>query len=128
MKNTLYTYFFIYRLPLARRPEKGNNFSQSIGKNTTKVNFHRHEEYRSYHTKKFHQHLTAIYKLRPHRKSPITEFEEKPLHTLLDLKTKLKIKTFFKKLIKSGGIYKFTLKNKKNVFYIGATENFAKRF
>jgi hypothetical protein len=83
---------------------------------------------RFHHNSKFHFHLKALYAIHKGRRTTITPFEEKPLKVLLDLRSKEEAKTFFKGLYGKGGIYKFSLINKPNVFYIGSTRNFYKRF
>lgn len=82
---------------------------------------------RHYHSPKFHRHLNALYTERG-RKLPLKPFEEKPIQIFQDLRSKEAVKTFFKQFYGKGGIYKYTLINKPNVFYIGSTVNFFKRF
>ena len=83
---------------------------------------------RSHHNSKFHFHLKALYSVHKGRRTTITPFEEKPLKTCPDLLSKVECNKFFKEFHGKGGIYKFTLKNKPNVFYIGSTRNLPKRF
>ena len=83
---------------------------------------------RSHHNKKFHYHLKAIYALRKGRRTTIVPFEETPVKSLQDLRSKEKCKEFFKGLYGKGGIYKFSLISKPNVFYIGSSRNIYKRF
>lgn len=83
---------------------------------------------RCHHNSKFHFHLKALYSLHKGRRTILVPFEEKPLKTFQDLRSKEERKLFFKGLFNKGGIYKFSLINKPNVFYIGSTRNFYKRF
>jgi hypothetical protein len=82
---------------------------------------------RHYHSPKFHRSLIALYAVRG-RKIPLRPFEEKPLQTCQDLRSKEAVSTFFKQFNGKGGIYKYTLINKPNVFYIGSTIDLWKRF
>lgn len=82
---------------------------------------------RSYHNKKFHHHIEALYKALG-RKTTIKDFEEEPINTCHDLLDKETIKCFFREFNNKGGIYKFTLKNKPNIFYIGSTNKLQRRF
>lgn len=83
--------------------------------------------FRAHHNKKFHANIHALYNALG-RKSPLKPFEEKPLKVLQDLRDKETIKIFFKEFLNKGGVYKFTLKSKPNLYYIGSTNNLHKRF
>jgi len=83
---------------------------------------------RFYHSSKFHRTIAQLYSANNGRKTPLVPFEETPIDGFSDLKNKLAVKDFFKKFIRKGGIYKFSLINKPNIFYIGSTGNFYTRF
>jgi hypothetical protein len=83
---------------------------------------------RTLHTSNFHRHLDAIYRINNNRKTPLIPFKETPISTAMNLNSKEDLKTFFKDFYLKGGIYKFSIINKPNVFYIGSTNNFYKRF
>ena len=82
---------------------------------------------RFFHNKKFHKAINQLYKDKGRRAYPV-HFDEYPLDGFSDLRDKLAIRTFFKKFIRKGGIYRFSLINKPNIFYIGSTSNFLQRF
>jgi len=83
---------------------------------------------RFYHNQKFHRAISQLYKANGGRKFSPVPFDEKSIDGFSDLKNKLAVKDFFKKFIRKGGIYKFSLINKPNIFYIGSTGNFYTRF
>ena len=82
---------------------------------------------RFFHNKKFHKTINQLYKDKGRRATPV-HFDENPIDGFSDLRDKLAIRTFFKKFIRKGGIYKFSLINKPHIFYIGSTLNFRQRF
>lgn len=83
---------------------------------------------RFYHSQKFHRTINQLYKANGGRRFSPVPFDEKPIDGFSDLKNKLAVKDFFKKFIRKGGIYKFSIINKPNIFYIGSTGNFYTRF
>ena len=83
---------------------------------------------RNYHNSKFHLHLEGLYAANQGRKLPLKPFEEKPLDVCKVLAEKETLYKFFKQFAGKGGIYKFTLISKPNIFYIGSTANFYIRF
>lgn len=82
---------------------------------------------RFFHNQKFHRTINQLYKNKGRRATPV-HFDENPIDGFSDLKDKLAIRTFFKKFIRKGGIYRFSLINKPYIFYIGSTSNFLQRF
>lgn len=82
---------------------------------------------RFFHNKKFHKTINQLYKDKGRRATPV-HFDENPIDGFSDLRDKLAIRTFFKKFIRKGGIYRFSLINKPYIFYIGSTSNFLQRF
>jgi hypothetical protein len=85
-------------------------------------------EARFYHSSKFHRTIAQLYSANHGRKISLVPFEETPIDGFSDLKNKLAISAFFKKFIRKGGIYRFSIINKPNIFYIGSTGNFYIRF
>lgn len=83
---------------------------------------------RFYHSSKFHRTIAQLYRENHGRKTTLVPFEEKPIDGFTDLRDKLAISAFFKKFLRKGGIYRFSITNKPNVFYIGSTGNFYTRF
>jgi hypothetical protein len=83
---------------------------------------------RLYHSSKFHKNIAQLYSANLGRKTSLVPWEETPIDGFSDLKNKLAVSAFFKKFIRKGGIYRFSLINKPNIFYIGSTENFYTRF
>jgi hypothetical protein len=83
---------------------------------------------RLYHSSKFHRTIAKLYSANNGRKTSMVPFEETPIDGFSDLKNKLAISAFFKKFIRKGGIYRFSIINKPNIFYIGSTGNFYTRF
>lgn len=82
---------------------------------------------RFFHNKKFHKAINQLYKDKGRRATPV-QFDENPIDGFSDLRDKLAIRTFFKKFIRKGGIYRFSLINKPYIFYIGSTSSFLQRF
>lgn len=72
--------------------------------------------------------MRLLYKVHKGRKVPKIPFQEIPINEFRDLLNKTAIYDFFKNFKNKGGIYKFTLKNKPNIFYIGSTVNLYNRF
>lgn len=85
---------------------------------------------RLYHNSSLHHSLSKLYITQKGKKIPRKDFRHAPIQTLLDIQDKKTVSTFFKNpLIKNkGGIYRFFLKKKPNIFYIGATSDFNTRF
>ena len=83
--------------------------------------------FRCHHTKKFNLHLNKLYAAKG-RKRTLRPFEEVPVKVCSDLRSKETIKNFFKEFYNKGGIYKFVVKGKPNLYYIGATNNLYRRF
>lgn len=83
---------------------------------------------RFYHSSKFHRTISQLYSANNGRKTSLVPWEETPIDGFTDLKNKLAVSAFFKKFIRKGGIYRFSIINKPNVFYIGSTGNFYTRF
>lgn len=83
---------------------------------------------RLYHSSKFHRTIAQLYSANNGRKTSLISFEETPIDGFSDLKNKLAVSAFFKKFVRKGGIYRFSLINKPNIFYIGSTGNFYTRF
>lgn len=83
---------------------------------------------RLYHSSKFHRTIAQLYSANNDRKTSLIPWAETPIDGFNDLRDKLAVKDFFKKFIRKGGIYRFSLINKPNIFYIGSTGNFYTRF
>lgn len=83
---------------------------------------------RFHHTQKFHQAISNLYRAHHGRKTTPVPFEEKPIGAFSNLRDKKAIRAFFKKFYKKGGIYRFSIINKPNIFYIGSTGKFYTRF
>jgi len=83
---------------------------------------------RFFHSQKFHRTINQIYKANKGRRFTLVPFEENPIDGFSKLRDKLAVRAFFKKFYRKGGIYRFTLINKPNIFYIGSTRNFYSRF
>lgn len=83
--------------------------------------------FRSYHTHKFNYHLSKLYAALG-RRSTLKPFEEVSIKVCTDIRSKEAVKSFFKGLYKKGGIYKFTVKGKPNLYYIGSTNDLYRRF
>lgn len=83
---------------------------------------------RFYHSSKFHRTIAQVYSANHGRKTSLVPWEETPIDGFSDLRDKLAISAFFKKFIRKGGIYRFSIINKPNVFYIGSTGIFYTRF
>lgn len=83
---------------------------------------------RFFHNRNFHRHLNTLYRANWGRKVPLLPFEESTIAEFSDLRNKKAILSFFKDFKNKGGIYKFSLINKPNVFYIGSTVSLYNRF
>lgn len=104
----------------------------NLGFNVGRFNVAEHGLYtlgtiRFFHNKKFHRAINQLYREKGRRATPV-QFDEIPIDGFSKLKDKLAIKDFFKKFIRKGGIYRFSLINKPYIFYIGSTSNFQDRF
>lgn len=70
----------------------------------------------------------AINTLYINRKAPVKPFEENVVSVCKDLTSSKALSTFFKDFKGKGGIYMFTFKDNRNIFYIGRAKDFQKRF